>query len=68
MVEDGILKTIHETAAEKDEQDRIRREYTEKVRLRVRNMMSELCNALLKEDEDEIMRLRQEYKSLRVYL
>ena len=68
VVEDGILKTIHETAAEKDEQDRIRREYTEKVRLRVRNMMSELCNALLKEDEDEIMRLRQEYKNLRAYL
>lgn len=68
IVNDGKLQKIHETNAEKDEQARIKREYADSVRARVRNMISELCIALLENDEEEIGRLRQEYKSLRAYL
>lgn len=68
IVKDGKLQKIHETNAEKDEQARIKREYAESVRARVRSMISELCIALLENDEEEIGRLRQEYKSLRAYL
>lgn len=68
IVKDGKLQKIYETNAEKDEQARIKREYAESVRARVRSMISELCIALLENDEEEIGRLRQEYKSLRAYL
>lgn len=67
-VKDGKLKKIYETNAEKEEQERIKREYTEKVRKRVQSMTTELCIALLDNDNEEIERLRREYKSLRVYL
>ena len=65
VVKDGKLQTVYETNAEKDEQSRIRREYAEKVRMRVRNMMSELCAALLEDNDEKVGRLRQEYKNLR---
>lgn len=68
IVNDGKLQKIYETNAEKDEQARIKKEYAESVRARVRNMMSELCVALLEDDNEEIGRLRREYKNLRAYL
>ena len=68
VVKDGKLQKIYETNAEKDEQERIKREYAESVRARVRSMISELCIALLADDEEEIGRLRREFKSLRAYL
>ncbi|MBQ6664067.1 MAG: hypothetical protein IJM68_00625 [Synergistaceae bacterium] len=68
VVKDGKLQTIYETNAEKDEQSRIKREYAEKVRMRVRNMMSELCVALLEDNDEKVERLRQEYKNLRANL
>ena len=68
VVNDGKLQKIYETNAEKDEQSRIKREYAEKARMRVRNMMSELCAALLEDNSEKVERLRQEYKSLRVYM
>ncbi len=68
IVKDGKLQKIYETNAAKDEQARIKKEYAESVRARVRNMMSELCVALLEDDNEEIGRLRQEYKNLRAYL
>ena len=68
IVKDGKLQKIYETNAEKDEQSRIKKEYAESVRARVRNMTSELCIALLEDDNEEIGRLRREYKNLRAYL
>lgn len=68
VVKDGKLKKIHETNAEKDEQARLKREYSDKVRMRVRNMMSEFCIALLEDNNDKADSLKQEYRRLRVYL
>lgn len=68
IVKDGELVKIHETNAEKSEQERIKREYAESVRARIRNMIYELCIAQLENDDEEIGRLRREYKSLRAYL
>lgn len=68
IVQDGKLKKIYETNAEKSEQERIKKEYSESARARVRCMVQELCIALLEDDQEEIGRLRQEYQSLRVYL
>ena len=68
IVRDGKLQKIYETNEEKDEQSRIKKEYAESVRARVRNMTSELCIALLEDDNEEIGRLRREYKNLRAYL
>ena len=68
IVSNGKLKKIYETNEEKSDQERIKREYAESVRMRVRDMMKELCLALLGEDNQELERLRQEYKNLRAYL
>ena len=68
IVKDGKLKKIYETNAEKSEQERIKKEYAEAVRARVRSMINELCIALLEDDSEEIGRLRREYKNLRAYL
>ena len=65
VVKDGKLQTIQDMSAEKDEQSRIRHEYDEGVRMRVRNMMSELCVAQLEDNAEKVERLRQEYKNLR---
>lgn len=67
-VKDGKLQKIYETNAEKSEQERIKREYAETVRARIRSMINELCIALLEDDNEEIGRLRREYKNLRAYL
>ena len=68
IVKDGKLKKIYETNAEKSEQERIKKEYAEAVRARVRCMINELCLALLEDDNEEVGRLRREYKYLRAYL
>ena len=68
VVKDGKLKKIYETNAEKAEQERIKQEYAESARQRVRSMINEICLALLEDDEEEIKRLRKEYRSLKVYL
>ena len=68
VVKNGKLQKIYETNAEKDEQERIKKEYAESVRARIRSMISELCIALLANDEEEIGRLRREYQTLRAYL
>ena len=68
IVKDGQLVKIHETNTEKDEQERIRQEYSASVRLRVKSIINEFCLALLEEDDEEITRLRKEYKHLRAYL
>lgn len=67
-VKDGKLLKIYQTNDEKDEQERIKREYAEKVKARVKNMVNELGIAILENDNDAIERLRQEYKNLRAYL
>ena len=63
-----LTDPIYETNAEKSEQERIKREYAETVRARIRSMINELCIALLEDDNEEIGRLRREYKNLRAYL
>lgn len=68
VVRDGKLEKIYETAGEKDEQARIKEEYSGKVRQRVRNMMSELCVALLEDNSERVSQLREEYRSLKVWL
>lgn len=68
IVVNGELKKILQTNAEKSEQDRIRQEYSESVRARVKNMMDELCLAMLENDETEISRLRREYQTIRAYV
>lgn len=68
IVKNGELQKIHITNAEKFDQERIKQEYRNSVRLRVKSMMSELCLAILEDDGNEIARLRREYKSLKVYL
>ena len=67
IVKDGKLLKIYQTNDEKDEQERIKREYAEQVKARVKNMINELGIATLENDNDAIERLRQEYRSLRVY-
>lgn len=68
IVKDGKLLKIHETNAEKDEQERIKQEYSASVRLRVKSMLSEVCLALLEDDNEEIARLRKEYRLIKAYL
>lgn len=68
MVKDGKLVKAFKALNEETEQERIKREYAESVRLRVKSMEHELCVALLAEDEDEIARLRREYRNLEAYL
>ena len=68
VVKNGELQKIHVTNAEKLDQERIKQEYRDSVRLRVKSMMSELCLALLEDDSEEVARLRREYKKLKVYL
>lgn len=68
IVKDGELRKIYQTNEEKDEQERIKREYAEQVRARVKDMINELGIAILEDDNEEIERLRREYKNLRAYL
>lgn len=68
VVKNGKLHKIYETNAEKSEQERIKKEYAEAVRARVKSMINELGIAILEDDNEEIERLRREYKYLRVYL
>ena len=68
IIQDGELRKIQETTAEKREQERIKREYAENVRSRVKSMTHELCLAILEDDDEELGRLRREYRSLRAYL
>ena len=68
VVKDGKLKKVYETNTEKSEQERIKREYSESARLRVKSIINELSLAMLEDDEEEIKRLKSEYKRLKVYL
>ena len=68
LVKDGKLVKAFKALNEETEQERIKREYAESVRLRVKSMEHELCVALLAEDDEEIARLKREYKNLEAYL
>lgn len=68
IVKNNSLVKDYETNEERLERERVKREQTERVRLRIHNMIYELCFAILDDNEDEINNLKAEYKRLKVYL
>ena len=64
----GQLVRLYETAEERAERERLRKERAEQVRLRLKRMIYELGIALLEDDASAITELRKEYKELKVYM
>ena len=67
-VRDGVIVRLGETAAERRERERLRREHGEKARRRMRGLVFEFMIALLEEDEEKIAALRDEYRKIKAYL
>ena len=64
----GVLVKVHETNSERQERERLRREYSASAMRRVHSMKNELAAAILDDDEEAIARLKKEYKRLKVYM
>jgi len=67
-VRDGAIVRLRETAAERRERERLRREHGEKARRRMRGLVFEFMIAQLDEDEEKIGALRGEYRKIKAYL
>lgn len=67
-VKNGVLVKQYETNEERIERIRLRQEQREKVRLRIRSMLNELCVIILENDTDALEKLREEYRTLKAYL
>ena len=64
----GVLVKVHETNSERQERERLRREYALSARRRINSIRGEYIDAMLGGDEEAKLRLEREYKSLRVYV
>ena len=67
-VKDGQLVKLFETNAERAERERLRKEFSEQTRLRLKSMIYEFVIALLDDNINAINELKAEYKKLKVYL
>lgn len=67
-VKDGVLVRLYETAEERRERERLRREYREMARKRIRALVHEFLIALIEEDQEKTGELRTEYARLKNYL
>ena len=64
----GQLVRLYETAEERAERERLRREKAEQIRHRLKSMMYEFFIAMMEADEGAISDLRKEYRELKVYM
>ena len=64
----GQLVRLYETAEERAERERLRREKADQIRQRLKGMVYEVCIAILEDDDSAIAELRREYKELKVYM
>ena len=67
-VRNGQLVKLFETNAERAERERLRKEYSEQTRLRLKSMIYECVVAILDDNLDALNELKNEYKQLKVYL
>ena len=67
-VRNGQLVKLFETNAERAEREKLRKEYYEQTRLRLKSLIFEFVVALLDDNLNAINELKQEYKKLKVYL
>ena len=67
-VRDGQLVKLFETNAERAEREKLRKEFSEQTRLRLKSLIYEFVVAMLDENNDAINELKKEYKQLKVYL
>ena len=67
-VRDGQLVKMYETNEERLERERVKKEYGEQIRRRVKAMMYEVIIAILDDNENALNDLKAEYKSLKGYL
>ena len=67
-VRNGSLVKVGETNQEKLERERIRREHGEQCRRRLRSLKEEFVIAFIAEDEEEMARLRREFRKMQAYI
>lgn len=67
-VHGGVLVKVHETNSERQERERLRREYALSARRRMSSIRGEYVDALLDGDDEAKLRLAREYKRLKVYM
>lgn len=67
-VRGGQLVRLYETAEERTERERLRKERANEVRQRLRSMIYELGIAILEDDAVAVAELRKEYKELKGYM
>lgn len=67
-VRDGVIVRLYETAEERRERERLRREHRERARRRVRGLLFEFMVAQIEEDAAKMGALREEYAHLKNYL
>ncbi|MBQ9526905.1 MAG: hypothetical protein IJR68_04775 [Fretibacterium sp.] len=67
-VRDGRVVRLYETAEERRERERLRREHKERAQVRIRALIFEFMVALIEEDNSRMSELREEYAHLRSFL
>ena len=67
-IRDNQLVKLYETNEERLERERVRQEYGEQIRSRVKTMKSEAVIAILDDNEGALNELKKEYRGLKVYL
>lgn len=67
-VRDGVIVRLYETAEERRERERLRREHRERAKRRMRGLIFEFMMALIEEDAGRMGTLREEYADLKNYL
>ena len=67
-VRNGQLVKLFETNAERAEREKLRKEYSEQTRARLKSMIYECVVAILDDNIDALNELKNEYKQLKVYL
>lgn len=66
-VRNGAVVKTAESNTEREERERLKREYGASMRRRIQSLKQEFLGALIDGNEAEIERLREEYKKLKVY-
>ncbi len=67
-VRNGALVKVLESNSERQEREKIKREYGDSMRRRAQAIRQEFLEALLDGNDIDVERLREEYKKLKVYL
>ena len=68
VVKSGKLEKLSETASEREERERIRRENQSRMRVRLNGIIRETVIAILEEDADEVSNLRREWRRMKFVL